>query len=110
MAYNEELGFRIRSYFNLQKAIVDERKMFGGICFLYKNKMTVGVNREALMARVVGKKMDSVLAEDHVRPMDFTGKPLKEFIFIDPKGYETEEQLSRWIELGMEHAEQKAEH
>ena len=51
--------------------------------------------------------MEAVLQQDHVRPMDFTGKPMKEFIFVSPEGFKTEEQLQSWIELGLEHAKSK---
>ena len=108
MAYNEDLARRIREHLKLLNAPVDERKMFGGVCFMHKNKMAIGVAKEALMVRVVGEKMEAILTENHVRPMDFTGKPMKEFIFVDGEGIETEEQLGRWIELGVEHAERKA--
>ena len=108
MAYNEDLAFRIRGYLSLQKTNIEERKMFGGICFMHKGKMAVGVSKDELMVRVVDEKMEKTLMRDHVRPMDFTGKPMKEFIFVDQKGVVTEEQLALWVELGIEHAERKA--
>lgn len=108
MAYNEELAYRIREYLKLQNEAVDERHLFGGVCFMHKNKMALGVDKKDLMVRVVEEKMEAILAEDHVRPMDFTGKPMKEFISVDFVAVETEEQLSRWVELGLEHAERKA--
>ena len=108
MAYNEELAFRIREYLKLQNEDVDERRRFGGVCFMHKNKMAVGVDSKDLMVRVVEEKMEDILAEEYVRPMDFTGKPMKEFVSVDFTAAETEEQLSRWIELGLEHAERKA--
>jgi len=108
MAYNEELALRIRDYLKLQNAVVDERKMFGGVCFMHKNKMAIGLGGKDIMVRVVEEKMEGVLAENHVRPMDFTGKPMKEFVSVDFEAAETEEQLSRWVELGIEHAERKA--
>ena len=108
MAYNEELAFRIREHLKLRKADIDERKRFGGICFMHRNKMSVGVIGEELMVRVLAEKMDGVLAQDHVRPMDFTGKPMKEFVFVNSDGVQTEEELAQWVELGFEHAEWKA--
>jgi TfoX/Sxy family transcriptional regulator of competence genes len=78
--------------------------MFGGIAFLYKGKMTVGIVKEDLMVRVIDDKMKGVLAMDCVRPMDFTNRPLKEFVFVSPEGFETEEQLMSWLQLGLEHA------
>lgn len=107
MAYNEELAERIRAAVKLFPESFTEKKMFGGIAFLYGGKMTVGPVKDDLMVRVTSTKMDAVLQQDFVRPMDFTGKPMKEFIFVSPEGFKTEEQLQRWIELGLEHAKSK---
>lgn len=81
-----------------------EKRMFGGNCFLYKGKMCVGETKERLMVRVVSEKMKDVLNMPYVKPMDFTGKPMKEFIFVSEKGFNTELKLQKWIELGIEHA------
>ena len=107
MAFNEEISNRIRAACALFPEVFEEKKMFGGIAFLHKGKMTVGVVKDDLMVRVIGPKMDIVLKEAHVRPMDFTGKPMKEFIFVSLAGFETEETLLQWIELGLEHAKSK---
>ncbi|MFY0607441.1 MAG: TfoX/Sxy family protein [Cyclobacteriaceae bacterium] len=110
MAYNEELAFRIRQTFDgFNSSDFSEKKMFGGIAFLYKGKMTVGVVKEDLMVRVLGHKMDECMENPHVRPMDFTKKPMKEFIYVSQEGFETEVQLMNWINLGIEHAKSKAE-
>ena len=85
-----------------------EKKMFGGVCILYKGKMSVGETKGRLMVRVVSEKMEAILTEAHVHPMDFTGKPMKEFIFVHSQGFDTEEKLQNWVELGIEHAERKA--
>ncbi len=109
MAYNEELEYRLSEALHLFPKEIQEqmskKKMFGGLAFLLKNKMTVGVVKDDLMVRVVSEKMDKTLAEDHVRPMDFTNRPMKEFIFVSPEAYKTEAQLQHWIELGIEHAQ-----
>ncbi|MEO9510690.1 MAG: TfoX/Sxy family protein [Flavobacteriaceae bacterium] len=107
MAYNEEIATRIRHAVALFPEEFTEKKMFGGVAFLYKGKMTVGPVKNDLMVRVVDTKMDAILRQEHIRPMDFTGKPMKEFIFVSPEGFKTEEQLQNWIELGLEHAKSK---
>ncbi len=111
MAYNEELANRIQLALKLfpKSTLKDfqEKKMFGGLAFLYKGKMTVGIIKNDLMVRVPADKMNAVLSETHVRPMDFTKRPLKEFIYVSGEGFKTEEQLQRWIELGLEHAMHK---
>jgi TfoX/Sxy family transcriptional regulator of competence genes len=65
----------------------------GGYCFLYKGKMCVGETKERLMVRVVSEKIDEILQNPYAKPMDFTGKPMKEFLFVSEKGYDTEEKL-----------------
>ena len=107
MAYNEELAERIREAVKLFPESFTEKKMFGGIAFLYGGKMTIGPVKDDLMVRVISEKMEAVLQQNFVRPMDFTGKPMKEFIFVSPEGFKTEEQLQSWIELGLEHAKSK---
>lgn len=107
MAYNEELVKRIKSALELFPEEFTSKKMFGGIAFLYKGKMTVGAINDDLMVRVLSEKMEIALSKKGVRPMDFTGKPMKEFVFASNKAYSNEEQLHHWIELGLEHAKSK---
>ena len=107
MAYNQELSNRIETALEIFPEEFTSKKMFGGIAFLHRGKMTVGAINQDLMVRVVSEIMEDVLKMDHVRPMDFTGTPMKEFIFVAQEGYLTEEQLQNWIELGLEHAKNK---
>ena len=111
MAYNEQFAQRIRASFEIQPQAVQsnitEKKMFGGIAFLYRGKMTVGIIKDNLMVRVISNKMDRILSSEHVRPMDFTNRPMKEFVYVSEEGIATEEELLYYIELGLEHAKQK---
>jgi TfoX/Sxy family transcriptional regulator of competence genes len=100
---------RIREALKPWGAAITEKRMFGGTCFLYNGKMCVGETKQRLMARVPKNEMDSVLSMPDVAPMDFTGKPMKEFIFISQQGFNTEEQLQYFIELGIAHAKSKTE-
>lgn len=81
--------------------------MFGGLAFLLKGKMTVGIIKDELVVRVLESKMDEVLKSANARPMDFTGKPMKEFVFIAPEGFKSEQQLHHFVSLGIEHATKK---
>lgn len=107
MAYNEELAQRIRTALNGLSEDFSEKKMFGGLSFLYRGKMTVGIVNDELAVRVVKCKMDSVLENEHTRPMDFTKRPMKEFVFVSAPGLTKEEQVKHYIELGLEHAKSK---
>ena len=111
MAYDKSLEQRIEHSLQLFpesiKSDFELKKMFGGLAYLYRGKMTVGIVKNDLCVRIVPEKMEAILSRDHVRPMEFTGKPMKEFVFVSPEGYGSEEELQRWIELGLEHARHK---
>tara|TARA_R110002050_G_scaffold116847_2_gene233366 strand:+ start:8813 stop:9055 length:243 start_codon:yes stop_codon:yes gene_type:complete len=78
MAYNEHLAKRIQGALKLfPKEIsneITEKTMFEGLSFLYKNKMTVGIIKEDLAVRVCADKLERLLKNKYVRPMDFTKK------------------------------------
>lgn len=103
----QEILNRVRLALSPWKENISEKKMFGGTCFLYKNKMCIGETKHRLMVRVKAEKMAESLTHPNVTPMNFTGKTLKEFIFVSPDGYNTEERLQHWIELGIAHAQLK---
>lgn len=107
MPYNETLALRIREQLKLFPEVFTENPMFGGLSFLYKGKMTVGIVKDELAVRIVASKMDAELAKKEVRPMDFTKRPMKEFVYVSQEGFKTESQLLHYIELGLEHAKSK---
>jgi len=108
MAYNEQLASRIRKYLEPLGDKIEEKKMFGGLSFLFKGKMSVGIVKDQLAVRVVSNKYQSSLEKPHVKEMTFTGKAMKDFVYVDPSGFESEAQLAEWIELGIEHADQNS--
>jgi TfoX/Sxy family transcriptional regulator of competence genes len=105
----EELLNRLIVALDPWKDHLIEKRMFGGTCFLYKGKMCIGETKGRLVVRVIHEKMEHLLSSPNVSPMDFTGKPMKEFVFVQPEGYITEEQLQQFVELGIEHAKSKTE-
>ena len=96
MAYDELLADRMRSALGSEPEI-SERKMFGGLAFMAGGHMFVGVLGKALMARVGPERYVQELSRSDVRVMDFTGKPMKGYVFVDPPGFETDADLSYWI-------------
>ena len=105
MAYNEDLARRISEALQPHGKEITEKKMFGGVAFMYKGKMCCGVVKDELMLRVVSEKYGDALKQPHTRAMDFTGKPMKDFLYIEPEGFKSDKQLNEWIALGLEHAE-----
>ena len=71
--------------------------MFGGLSFLLNSKMCCGVLKDILVVRVNPEDSDTLLKKPHVRPMDFTGRPLRGLVFVGPSGYETDEALKKWL-------------
>lgn len=106
MAYDEALGIRLRAMLSPIEDIT-EKKMFGGLCFLYKGKMVCGVVKEELVFRIQSPHYESVLKEKYMRPMDFTGKVMREFIYAAAPAIASEEQLNRLIAYGIAHARSK---
>jgi TfoX/Sxy family transcriptional regulator of competence genes len=100
MAYDEGLAERIRGVLDEQPG-VSEKRMFGGIAFLVKGHMSVGIVQDKLMVRVGPESYDRVLRERHARRMDFTGRPMKGFVYVVADGYETDADLERWVNLGV---------
>ena len=107
MAYNEDIANRIREQLKLFPEDFTEKKMFGGLSFLFKGKMTVGIVKNDLAVRIVSDKMEAELSKSFVRPMDFTKRPMKEFVYVSQGGFKTESELLHYIELGLEHAKSK---
>ncbi|MEQ9304273.1 MAG: TfoX/Sxy family protein [Marinoscillum sp.] len=106
MAFNEGLADRIRRELPHEELpFFTEKKMFGGLAFMYKNKMCVGVVKDDLMVRVTEAKMATCLAKPFVREMDFTNRPMKEFVFVSSEGCADSKSMQQWIALGIEHAQ-----
>ena len=103
MAYNEALAGRVRSHLAGMPLLV-EKKMFGGIGFLLQGNMACGVHGENLIVRVDPAEYEEILSQQHVKPFDMTGKPMKGWIFVTPEGVAREEELEKWIEKGVEFA------
>ena len=108
MAYSEHLQGRIDEQLagrpDGAAEAITVKKMFGGLAYLYKGKMSVGIVGDSLMARVPAGQMDEALTRPGARPMDFTGRVMKEFVFVDPEGFKSRRDLDIWIEWGLEHA------
>jgi len=102
MAYNKKLADRTRVLISLTHKNVEEKKMFGGLCFMVNGKMTVGVEQERLMVRIDPARFDEAMQKDGCKPMDFTGKVMKGFVFVDADVLQTKKQLEFWIRLALE--------
>ena len=103
MAYDEKLADRVRELIAESHKNIEEKKMFGGLCFMVNDKMCVGVEKERIMLRIDPEKYDDVIEKEGCTPMDFTGKPMKGFVFVDTDVLRTKKQLQYWVNLALEY-------
>ena len=96
MAYDEHLAGRVRSALAGQEGLT-ERKMFGGLAFMLDGHMACGIVKEELMLRLGPESAAAALDRPHVRPMDFTGKPMAGMVFVAPEGLRGG-ALRRWVD------------
>ena len=104
MAYDVALAKRIVKLLAGRRR-TEERRMFGGVCFLARGNMCCGVAGTKLMVRVGPAAYESALERPHVKPMDITGRPMKGFVFVMPQGLKGEKALKAWLNLGLRYAE-----
>jgi TfoX/Sxy family transcriptional regulator of competence genes len=99
MAFDEHLGGRIANNLRQRGVQFEEKRMFGGMCYLVDDKMCVGVVKEQLMARINPDIAEDEMKRHGAGPMEFTGRPMKGYLFIQPEGLDSEEQLDHWVGL-----------
>jgi TfoX/Sxy family transcriptional regulator of competence genes len=95
MAYDNDLANRIRTVLPADEPVT-ERNMFGGLAFMLGGHMFCGVVKDALMVRLGPEAADRALQQPHVRPMDFTGRPMTSMVFIEPAGL-AGSALQQWV-------------
>lgn len=100
MAFDETLARRIRDALARRKNI-EEKKMFGCICFLLNGNALAGVWKDRLIARLGPDEGELALREPHVRAFDITGRPMRNWVTVEPEGVEDDDQLKDWIERAM---------
>lgn len=101
MAFDAALAHRVRAALVRQNA-VEEKKMMGGLTFMVNGKMCLGILNQDLMARIDPGVYEAALRKKGSRAMDFTGRPMKGFVFISPIGTASDNDLNYWIDLALD--------
>lgn len=105
MAYDEYLADRIRQIFQEKHTTFEEKNMMGGLCFMVDDKMCCGIHfdknkqTDLLMARIGELAYADAIKRVGCHPMDFTGRAMKGFVFVDPSGFDDDDDLAHWIQL-----------
>ncbi len=103
MAYDEHLEERITRILKNRGIGFEPKKMMGGLCYMVNDKMCVGIVKNNLMARVDPGIYSEILEKKGAKQMDFTGRPMKGFIFVEPEGIDLEDDLEYWVDLCLEY-------
>lgn len=98
MAYDTYLEERITRVLEEKNVVFIAKKMMGGLCYMVDDKMCVGIVKEQVMARIGTDFYSEALIITHVNEMNFTGKTMKGYVYIDDEGVDTEEQLEFWVQ------------
>ena len=101
MPYSEKLAARIREALSHVKKL-EEKNMFGGVCFMVNDKMCIGVNLDEIMCRIDPDAEDEAMKRPGARPMDFTGRPMKGYVFVHEDAIKKKSDLDYWINLCLE--------
>lgn len=99
MSYDLQLADRIRRLVK-GRPDVSEKEMFGGIAFLHRERMFLGIVKSELMVRVGPEGHDAAVALPYARQMDFTGRPMRGYVFVSAPGLKADEALAAWIDRG----------
>jgi TfoX/Sxy family transcriptional regulator of competence genes len=105
MAYDEKLAARVRGLMP-DRDDVAEKHMFGGLTFMVAGHMCCGVQGDELIVRLSPDDTEAALARPHARPMDFTGRPMRDFVSVRPEGLKGR-ALRGWVEAAMAAAESR---
>jgi TfoX/Sxy family transcriptional regulator of competence genes len=100
MPFDESLAQRTRRALG-DKYALEEKRMFGGLAFIVNGHMCCGVAGQDLMVRVGPDIYERALKRPNARPMDFTGRPLRGFVYVAQDGCRTAAQLRGWVQLGL---------
>jgi TfoX/Sxy family transcriptional regulator of competence genes len=98
MAFDENLADRIRRSLKEKGSYYTEKKMFGGLCFMVDDKMCVGIIKDELMARVGEAAYPEALSKPGAKEMNFTGRAMKGYVFVEPEGIDFDEDLDYYIQ------------
>ena len=101
MPYDEQLEQRVRQFFDAKRIKHESKRMMGGLCFMVNGKLCVGVEKNRLMARIGPEAYEAALTRKGCCPMDFTGRPMRGFVFVELEGLKSEKDLAFWLELAL---------
>jgi len=102
MAYNEYLADRVSQFLREKSVAFITKKMMGGLLFMVDGKMYVAVIKGEIMARINPNIYESSLKKEGCNEMNFTGKPMKGFVFLSDEAIDLDTNLNYWLQLTLD--------
>ena len=102
MAYDEALAERVRDLL-ADRDDLREQPMFGGLSFMVRGNLACGVRDDDLVVRLSPEDGEEALAEPHARPMDFTGRPMRGWLYARPAAELDDASLEGWVARSLAH-------
>ena len=102
MAFDTHLADRISRFLKDSNQNFYDKKMFGGLCFMVNDKMCVGVLKDEVMARIHPDEYEKALTKEGCSEMNFTGRPMKGFVFLSPDATDLDSDLEYWLQLALD--------
>jgi TfoX/Sxy family transcriptional regulator of competence genes len=102
VAYNEALAERVRETL-ADRTDVEEKRMFGGLTFMVAGQMCCGVLKNDLVVRIEPAEFDALVAQPHVRPFDFSGRPMQGMVYVDESALADASVLQTWVQRGTDY-------
>jgi len=96
MAFDQMLAGRVRPLLAHREGFA-ERKMFGGLAFLIRGNLCVGVWKGSLIARLGPEEGEVALREPHVGPFDVTGRAMSGWVLVGPRALADDDELADWV-------------
>ena len=103
MPYDEHLAERVKKVLKEKRVRYEEKRMMGGLCIMVKDKMCMGIEKQKLMARVGPDAYEAALKKKGCHEMDFTGRALKGYVYVDPKSIDLDSDLEYWVQLCLDY-------
>ena len=103
MPYHEKLANSTRALIAETHKKVEEKKMFGGLCFMVNDKMCVCVNKERLMFRLDPGLFDKIIEKEGCRLMEMQGRIMKGYVIVDTEALNTKKKLAWWVTMALDY-------
>ena len=104
MAYEQELAGRIRQLIGSDPELT-EKKMFGGLAFLIRGHMAISASGQGgVLVHADPGQSAGLVATTRATTAVMQGREMPGWLRVSPEDLASDDDLSRWVDIGIEHA------